>query len=277
MWCWLYGLALAADFSRVAADDTTVSLELAGRSYAHEDGSIVDLVGVAHIGLPDFYSEVDSRLSQADVVLYEGVGGVGQTESGLNGAFAELALGLGLVFQLDVIDYTHTHWRNSDLSVDELSGARAVQVVQGSSELRTMRVLARRASRSSRIRVMAKLMLVESLPRSEGSLEQTMGPQLYQSLVLSRNDVVDQDLQELRGQHVAVLYGAAHLPDLEARLLARQFRPVHEWLTAAITVSPAVDGVEPKMIRSVRERVLRKLGRAGAMLYEGRGSEAAQK
>lgn len=60
---------------RIAEDDNVVALEIASRKYVREDGvrPEVTLVGVAHIGDPGFYDDVQALLENFDVVLYESV------------------------------------------------------------------------------------------------------------------------------------------------------------------------------------------------------------
>ncbi len=272
LWLLTLALAVAAPFSRVVEDGDAVALELASRSYTHEDGSQVQLVGVAHIGLSSFYDSVDAQLARADTVLYEGVGGgvsaIDGEHVGLNAAYARMASGLDLVFQLDALDYAAENWVNSDLTVDELraaagaeEGGRMAELLRGGREVRRMEKLAARAEKSGLVRLMARLMLIESLPRAEGQLDHAMGAPIYDALVVSRNQRVYDDLQARRGETVAVLYGAAHLRDLEERLLADGFVSAADTWTPVIDVRPG-DGQTSRRIRAVRAKVVAKLDRA---------------
>lgn len=64
--------------------------------------------------------DADRRLSQ--VPAFEGAKPAAEEIKGLQ---RDLADALGLVFQLDGIDYSHPHWRNSDLSVEQIRAALA--------------------------------------------------------------------------------------------------------------------------------------------------------
>ena len=88
------------------------------------------LVGAAHIGQKDYYSQIQSLLNQQDVVLFEGV-----MPKGTNGRPAKVdpkaqpmvyqvvAKFIGLEYQLADIDYSKPNWINSDLTIDQLDGA----------------------------------------------------------------------------------------------------------------------------------------------------------
>jgi hypothetical protein len=64
---------LAQEWTRKSVGKNVVSLELVSRRYEAEDKPDLWLVGVAHIADTSFYEEVDSLLSDMDIVLYESV------------------------------------------------------------------------------------------------------------------------------------------------------------------------------------------------------------
>lgn len=266
MFWMVLGLAAAAPFARVAEDGDAIALELATRHYVHEDGTDVALVGVAHVAEGSFFEAVGGQLAEADVVLFEGVGG-GPTEDsgegGLNGAYVALADGLGLVFQHDALDYSGENWRNSDLTLEELAAAGGdddlADLLNGGREVRKMEKLATKAGKSKMVRAMTRVMLVESLPRSEAMMEIALGPSMYETVVVKRNERVQSDLGECRGQKVAVLYGAGHLRELEERLLGEGFTPGDEVWTVAITADPETEEVPPAVVGMVRKKVGKKL------------------
>ncbi len=89
-------------------------------------GPSVWLIGVAHLGTPEYYAALQKRLDAQSAVLFEGVGGERLAEGAKaesTGIQGQLAKALGLVFQLDAIDYKRAHFSNSDLTADALNQA----------------------------------------------------------------------------------------------------------------------------------------------------------
>jgi len=87
-------------------------------------GPSILLVGVSHLGTPEYYATLQKRLDACSVVLFEGVGlgealkqGPGALDRDL-GIQKQLANALGLKFQLDAIDYRRANFINSDLGVE---------------------------------------------------------------------------------------------------------------------------------------------------------------
>ena len=87
-------------------------------------GPSILLVGVSHLGTPEYYATLQKRLDACSVVLFEGVGlgealkqGPGSVDRDL-GVQKQLANALGLKFQLDAIDYRGANFVNSDLDVE---------------------------------------------------------------------------------------------------------------------------------------------------------------
>jgi len=108
--------------------DSKSSLQTLSAEYkpANGSGPSVWLIGVAHLGTKEYYAEIQKRLDAQSSVLFEGVGGEKMTtgakaESG--GIQGQLATALGLVFQLDAIDYKRAHFTNSDLTPEALNQA----------------------------------------------------------------------------------------------------------------------------------------------------------
>jgi hypothetical protein len=90
-------------------------------------GPVIWLVGVAHLGTPEYYGGLQKRLDAQTSVLFEGVGADEltkgaklDTDSGLQ---SQLAKSLGLVFQLDAIDYQRPNFHNSDMTPERLNDA----------------------------------------------------------------------------------------------------------------------------------------------------------
>jgi hypothetical protein len=109
--------------------DKISALETLSAEYqpASGDGPSIWLIGVAHLGTTEYYAALQRRLDAQDAVLFEGVGAEKLTEgvkpdtsAGLQG---QLARALGLVSQLDAIDYKRSHFINSDLTPENLNQA----------------------------------------------------------------------------------------------------------------------------------------------------------
>lgn len=90
-------------------------------------GPSIWLIGVAHLGTRDYYSALQKRLDAQSAVLFEGIdahrlqqGAKVDASKGLQG---QLADALGLVFQLDGIDYQRPHFRNTDMTAADLNEA----------------------------------------------------------------------------------------------------------------------------------------------------------
>jgi hypothetical protein len=92
-------------------------------------GPVIWLVGVAHLGTPEYYGGLQRRLDAQTSVLFEGVGGEQLTQGAKldteGGLQSQLAKALGLVFQLDAIDYQRPNFHNSDMTPERLNDAIA--------------------------------------------------------------------------------------------------------------------------------------------------------
>ena len=154
--CWLLATGCAtrptppppapAPYTRIGRPDAdTLRLEIAARRFVPDRrrGPAVWLVGVSHIGEPGYYHELQTLLDAQTLVLFEGVNadsharrvrgaapvaddsasaGAPEAESKVDpGLQSTLARSLGLVFQLEAIDYDHTNFLNSDLSIQEIA------------------------------------------------------------------------------------------------------------------------------------------------------------
>jgi len=92
---------------------------------------VIWLTGVTHVGDVAYYEALQKHLDAQEIVLFEGVGErppkpVKEEEAGASGrkkmhsVQGTLADSLGLVFQLESIDYHRDHFENSDLSVSQI-------------------------------------------------------------------------------------------------------------------------------------------------------------
>jgi hypothetical protein len=317
---WLHGqeqiapkssaLALTSNsYLRVVRPDTnTVQLQVAVRKFAPagKSGPAIWLVGAAHIGETNYYQALQKHLDAQPLVLFEGVSErpkksqAGKTPSAESKAASPespstslqttLAESLGLVFQLNGIDYDRPHFRKSDLSVKQLqqlmeadanaadkSGAefnQLLQLMDGSSFLGGLvRFGLGIVASSPKLQAVTKLTLVETMGQLRGDLTQMRGlpsemRDLLRVLIEARNRKVIADLKaELKKAappaSIAVFYGAAHMHDFEQRLRSElRYEPGEElWLTA-ISVNLRQAGLtnaDVEMVRSMVEWQMKQL------------------
>jgi hypothetical protein len=236
-------------------------------------GPVVWLAGVSHIGESNYYARLQKLLDVQDLVLFEGVTDRASRAAGrpafersdeeLGSLQNTMAESLGLAFQLDSIDYARPNFRNSDLTVEEIAQLIAregpagkpsktaqefqklLEMMQGDSLIGALITAGMKLIGSSpKLQAMMKLAMIEVLGRFKGDMSQFQGlppewQRLIEILLRSRNDAVLKDLQaELRqrspAKSIAIFYGAAHMEDLERRLMGElNYRPAREeWVPA---------------------------------------------
>lgn len=299
--------------TRIHTSSNLVELQIAIRKFvpARGKGPAIWLTGVSHIGDPDYYVTLQKHLDAQTLVLYEGVSDAARGHSaakekpapsggGQPGLQEAMAGSLGLVFQLDAIDYDHPNFRNSDLSVGQLrqlleempaaSGEASagqgfeslMQLMQGGSLLdgilqMTMRFL----GASPKLRGLSKLALAETLgqlngdPGRLGGLPPAM-KQLLDVLVARRNANVMADLKreaKIISPHgsISIFYGTGHMPDLERRLRQElHYRAAEElWLTA-FSVDLAKAGITESERQFLHDFVKRELEQMKAVDISGK-------
>lgn len=223
-------------------------LETALTQFVAPDGARVELVAAVHVADGRYYRELQARFESYDRVLYEMVKpqGVGVEDlGGSGGAVSALQRGLkavlGLEFQLEAVDYGPKNFVHADLDTRRFA---ELQQEKGESfltfMLEVMRAeLSRQTSGKSPASSQSLLSLLLALYSSGDattSMKLVVAEQLADmeqlfsavdadrdSVILAeRNKVAVRRLQEaLAAGHnkVAIFYGAAHMPDLERRLL----------------------------------------------------------
>jgi len=189
-----------------------------------------------------------------------------QSEGGIQ---QQLAGALGLVFQLDAMDHSSANWRNSDLSVDQVteritgSGGDADELFQTlggqSFGAKFAGVLLRFIGSNQMFSTLAKAMMVELLGQADELLEVMPGQmgKMMEVIVKDRNQVVLDDLvgvleNEPEKKNLAVIYGAGHMPDLEARLAELGFAEDKAVWLNAITVDLDKTGMSRQQTSSLR-------------------------
>jgi hypothetical protein len=234
-------------------------------------GQQVDLIGVVHIADDTYYQELNRRFDGYDAVLFELVGDPAhvtrtapqqlrqQAAQQYTGAMSTLQQVAGryldLAFQIGAIDYTKKNMVHADTSA-----AQFAQLQQERGEnLFTLFVRAMNAQFSSgphnaamtELNMFALIRILMS-PDSAAEFKKALARMFDQTeslteimesdggsvVVSGRNDVALKKLQEVlanrKQRRVAVFYGSAHMPGLEALLTGQLDARVagEQWLAA---------------------------------------------
>jgi len=242
-----------ANFIRMteSADGQPLTLDTAVVSYqAGPTGTRVDLVGAVHIGEPTYYEALNQLFEEYDVLLYELVAPEGtviekdrRQASDNPISFLQNATKnfLGMESQLEKIDYTKPNFIRADMTPDQMAEkmqdrGESVLTLAMSALLDAMRKQ-NQAAKDPKSAVLAdgdmnimemlqspkkaKLMMAKQFAGTE-SIDLALGGSLNQLLVVDRNTealkILKQQMEQGH-QKIGVFYGAAHLPDLEQRLL----------------------------------------------------------
>jgi len=221
----------------------------------------VDLVGAVHVGEKSYYDALNRQFDKYDVVLYELVapkgteipkGGTGRSNHPIGVLQRGMKQMLELEFQLDAVDYTKKHFVHADMTPEQFSKsmkdrdesfwsmfvklwmqgiAQQSRNPQGSSDVELLVALISK-DRATKL----KRFLAEQMENMGGTMAVLDGPD-GSTILTERNKVALKVLQEqIKGgkKRVAIFYGAAHLGDMEKRLLA-DFGMKHQadrWIAA---------------------------------------------
>ena len=248
---------------RRSEEGEVLALETAIARYTSITGgtkTIVDLVGAIHIADHAYYTGLNRRFRDYDAVLYELVapdaGAVPAPGEPSGSPVTAMQVGmknlLELQFQLDAVDYHRPNFIHADLTTTEFSdsmSARGESVMQMFFRLlgQSIAMQTPDPTRSNDLRLFAAL-FSQDRPRQlkrmmAGEFERSLsmpspldGPN-GSTIITVRNqramDVLDKQLK-LGKRHIAIFYGAAHLPDMETRLKERfgLRRDSTSWLAA---------------------------------------------
>lgn len=255
------------DFSFVrlvkAADGTPTSLDVASVRYTREnsdDGVRVDLVGAVHVGDASYYGNLNRRFRRYDAVLYELVApegarvpkGGGHDRGLLSMIQGGMKDVMGLTFQLEQIDYTRKNFVHADMSPDEFAASMRRRGESKWSMIAKvfkhgMTQKAKKPTNDSELKMMAaifsanrehdlKIAMAEQFADMDESIA-VFGGADGSTIVTERNkkalSVLERELAAGR-KKIAIFYGAAHLEDMEDRLI-RDFgmkRESVEWIQA---------------------------------------------
>ena len=224
-------------------------MQCAIATYISDDGIQVDLLSTMHIGESKFFHDLAKRLPKYDAVLYELVAprGVPPTEEGVNEQQLRIARDCDLDNQGPHMDYERKNFVHADLLLEDIeklevaehgtfkgalgdgpgiATAKSDHDTAGDKAVFADLKAAKTATTKERYRLMRRAysrLLEETARPAPG---ETYPPGL-EVLVGARNDKVMNVLSKqisAGDKNLAILYGAAHMVDLEHRLFAKGFK-----------------------------------------------------
>ncbi len=243
------------------------------RSTAAAPSLSVDLIGAVHIADQAYFDELNRAFTDYDVVLYELVAQrdtkpTPGSRSAHPVSFLQLTMKnmLSLQFQLDCVDYSQKNFVHADMTPEEFAASmeqRGESMLQVFLRMfgQSIAMQARDPERSGDAQLLSALLAKPE--RRALQLKRVMAEQFQDleattkvldgaegsTILTERNKAALGVLrQQVDGgaKKVAIFYGAAHLPDMEARLV-KDFqlqRSGTKWLTAWNLA--AVEGTVPK-------------------------------
>ncbi|HVX14380.1 MAG TPA: hypothetical protein VHC22_24550 [Pirellulales bacterium] len=251
-------------YIRLVRDDNRKPLELqtAIVRFVSADESrpqlSVDLIAAVHVGEKSYYERLNEQFADYDALLYELVapegtrvpkGGVKSNHpvSRLQTAMKDL---LALDFQLDHVDYQSKNFVHADMSPETFS--KSMNDRGESIWALLFRMLGQSLAEESKggsvdgelllalfdkNRALAlKRVLAVQFEDLEGAMSAFNGPD-GSTLITERNkralEVLGKEIAAGK-KHLAIFYGAGHMPDMAKRLMADfNLRPAREeWVTA---------------------------------------------
>jgi len=227
----------------------------------------VDLVGAIHIADKPYFDQLNKVFTSYDAVLYELVAPKDVTpnpgeRSGSAIGFLQTSMKsmLDLQYQLDCIDYKRKNFVHADMTPEEFASTmkeRGESFPQMFLRMfgQSLAMQARNPGRSSDAELIAALftsreerarrlkrIMAQQFEGMEATASVLDGPN-GSTILTERNKAALRVLStELRKgkKRIAIFYGAAHLPDMEKRLLSefKLKRSKSEWLTAWDLTNP---------------------------------------
>lgn len=239
-------------------------LEVAVGTYKNDKGVQVQLVGAIHIADAGYYEALNKKFEGYDALLYEMVkpkdmGAPDREAVQANGiSFVHilqkgLKTFLDLDYQLDGIDYTKKNFVHADLTAEEFNrmqdergesifGLMLQQMMKemmkgdngkAAQDIDPMQLLAALSSDDGARQL--KLILAKQFENMDEMVAGLEGPK-GSVLVTERNKAclkVLKEQMELGKKNIGIFYGAAHMKDMEKRLMEMGFKRTGvEWRVA---------------------------------------------
>jgi hypothetical protein len=241
------------NFIRVDRDDKGVpqSMDTGIASYVSADGKrpgvVIDLIGAVHVGDKAYYDELNKKFEAYEVLLYELVappntripkGGKNESAHPIAALQSGMKSMLGLEHQLECIDYTKANFVHADMSPEEFAksmkdrgesftqmflraiGAGMAQQATGKQGTSDFEILSALFSKNRSQKL--KLAMAGQFEDLDSQVTLFDGPE-GSTILTERNrkafEVLAKQLDEGK-KKIGIFYGAAHLPDMDKRLLA---------------------------------------------------------
>jgi hypothetical protein len=259
------------DYVRYAENKRSARLEVAIRKFTLPSGQTVDLIGVVHIADAAYYQQLNQRFDSYDAVLFELVGDPRaltqaprvqaqlQQDSAVGFIQQSASRHLDLAFQLGAIDYTKKNMVHADASAEEFARMQsergenvltlfvsAMQAQMRNQMSSANRGAMRELDTFALIRILMsqdsaaefKKALAKNFDQMESMTAAMEGGPQGSAVLSGRNGVVLKKLQEVlahrKQRRIAVFYGGAHMPGIEASLLKDMNAKIsgEEWLAA---------------------------------------------
>jgi hypothetical protein len=276
---------------RTSQTNGTEQLETCIRHYRPAEGKGPDiyLAGVAHLGDTNYFAALQKHLDAQSLVMFEGVGAAEAASKGMaysrtnrikaavagkevdpSGLQTKLATSLGLMFQLDALNYDRPHFRNNDISLSKLrerlngqdfDGDQFVKMLDGENGM--FGALLGMLSTDSTSRALVRTILVEVLADAGNDIDSLAGldpnlGKLMHVLLTERNEAIMANLtaelsKPTTATSISMIYGAAHMKELSRRLEGELlYRMVGEQWLPAFSVNPKDAGVSAEMLGMIR-------------------------
>ena len=240
------------DFVRFQDEHPTATLQTSTVSFEDGNGLKVDLIGAIHIADKSYYEDLNKSFTQYDALLYEMVGSsrkgplepgdldtAGKKGSPIRSLQVMMQKSLELSYQLNEIDYTAKNFVHADMDAATFKRMQKerkeglVTMILQSYKAQFEMMKEGKAPPSMGIGDVIKILLSGDsasglklvLGRQFDEIEHltnAMEPEGGSVILTERNKVAFEILsQEIKSdkKKIGVFYGAAHLPDMEERLI----------------------------------------------------------
>jgi hypothetical protein len=241
------------DFVRYVEDSKGAALQTGIARYRAPNGANVDLIGAIHIADKAYYEALNERFTHYDAVLYELVGrpveereevvaGDGNERLRWLGQLQEgMRTSLELESQLKVIDYTAKNFVHADMSIEGFfesqqaknesflglwwRAIKAQDLMENASKPspglgKILELLCRKDSATGLKRLIASQF--DTVENLVAGIETEGGTAIIGERNKHALDVLDHELKSGK-RNLAIFYGAAHLADMESRLLKKGY------------------------------------------------------
>lgn len=267
----------------VQSGSDTFSVQTASRVFRRAGSPEIELVGAMHAAESSYYQSLQKRLSRADLVLYELV--VDEEDANVDqaamqraedkSAFSRLASSLGLISQNRGIDVNKKNFRRCDMTYQQMIVRLQEEAQQGNSEGKSAHAAKNEFAKLGRVlsggswmingvvglvgmnhslRERVRFMLVAAWQESDD--DAALHPRLQQLILEDRNEFAMNELAKVlrreKHQRIAIFYGAAHLPDMEKRLLRMGYRAAgaRQWNDAMVS-HPYSSGISDEEVQEM--------------------------